>query len=493
MLTEGFLDLVQVYIRLHFLMQKVTARTVVLPTFCRAYFHAKFTLEPSFDRVAAFVAEASEIIVKVQYDFRPIVSVIVDAIMSLQMPFLQCLDTSSLRNKGVHSLTLKPELMTLPSEDPLLYDMVRLERMHMRIAYGLLPCAEAYARVNPDLIGTVLRECVFTPLYRDLSVDLMYRYNIMLKNFKPKKGDIPADMAKELSRKLKDVQKVVSDAEKAVEHGEMLAVHGTRRVYLRQEMGTLHSLFSDKPGLLAPKLTLLISLLAYARSELMWLLRHQCTLMPKGFKLKNEDFTDPHVTDLIYLINQLSDLVRKHAPLIRDYFLGFISGADVRVAQRESAGLKLPDGSKARALVDAVLAEAAALRPGAPANLESLRLNWFRVESYLSSTESSQMVEPLRVQLQKFCTIVRHSLYVDCIDRVFDDSVALDDLWYFREGFKQAFLSSTAGGTTQPMRCMVYLRLLSEFANRPNEYETSVVFFWCMRLVFFVWLFYCFS
>ncbi len=51
-----------------------------------------------------------------------------------------------------------------------------------------------------------------------------------------------------------------------------------------------------------------------------------------------------------------------------------------------------------------------------------------------------------------------------------DRYVALDDLWYFREGFKQAFISSTIGGSTQPARSMVYLRLLAEFANRPSPF-----------------------
>lgn len=82
-LTEAFLDLVQVYMRLLFLIQSIGDRQVVLCIFCRCYFHLKYVSEPSFDRTAEFIAGYSEVVPRVQADFRNVSSILVDSIMSL--------------------------------------------------------------------------------------------------------------------------------------------------------------------------------------------------------------------------------------------------------------------------------------------------------------------------------------------------------------------------------------------------------------------------
>lgn len=112
------------------------------------------------------------------------------------MPFSSNLDVNAMRSKGLHSLTLKPDTMDLPSDDQQLYDLVRQRNNYLRIAYGLLPCGESFARISPEIVGAVLQEAVIVPVYRDVSIDLIGRYNLMLKNLKPKKGDVPAELMK---------------------------------------------------------------------------------------------------------------------------------------------------------------------------------------------------------------------------------------------------------------------------------------------------------
>ncbi len=43
-------------------------------------------------------------------------------------------------------------------------------------------------------------------------------------------------------------------------------------------------------------------------------------------------------SDLIYLIDQLVGLIRKHSDLIRDYYLEFLAGADLRGVQKVLGG-----------------------------------------------------------------------------------------------------------------------------------------------------------
>ena len=123
------------------------------------------------------------------------------------MPFASNVDVNAMRSKGLHNLTLKPDTMGLPSDDQQLYDLIRQQKNYLRIIYGLLPCGESFARVSPDIIGAVLQEAVVAPVYRDISIDLISRYNLMIKNFKPKKADIPADVMNGKKKKKKKKQK----------------------------------------------------------------------------------------------------------------------------------------------------------------------------------------------------------------------------------------------------------------------------------------------
>jgi hypothetical protein len=91
--------------------------------------------------------------------------------------------------------------------------------------------------------------------------------------------------------------------------------------YVRLELQSLLALFRDKPGLLGPKMTLLLSGLAFAREELMWLARHQTGPLPRSSKLRTEDFEDKRFTDILYLVNQLISLLRTHAGLVKRFLI----------------------------------------------------------------------------------------------------------------------------------------------------------------------------
>ena len=370
--TEAYLDLVQVYMRMLFLMQHITDRQLVLSFFCRAYFHMKYVSEPSFERTAEFVHRYTEVVPSAQADLRNVSNQLADAITTLYMPFASNSDVSALRTKGLHNLTLKPDAMALPNDDQQLYDQMRQHKNYLRIVYGLLPLGEAYAKISPDLVTMVLQEAILTPVYREISIDLSSRYNFMIKNFKPKKGDVPAELLKDLTKVMTAVKKSVDTADKFLER-EVLQVHQQRRVYVRQELQNLLNLFRDKPGLVAPKFTVLLSILALARDEIMWLVRHYTGPLPKGSKLKPEDFDDRRLTDLVYLVNQLTTLVRQNAGLIRNYYIEYLSGVDLRLAQKEAGSVTLPPGAKVKSLMDSILAELQTLRVGEEHDFSALR------------------------------------------------------------------------------------------------------------------------
>lgn len=79
----------------------------------------------------------------------------------------------------------------------------------------------------------------------------------------------------------------------------------------------------------------------------------------------------------------------------------------------------------------------------------------------------------------KFSLICWHSQYLDNQEGLMQEYCSLGDLWYFRECFKQNFVNAISGGPTQPMRSMVYLRLLAEFAVQPNVWVRKLRLYVC--------------
>jgi hypothetical protein len=82
--------------------------------------------------------------------------------------------------------------------------------------------------------------------------------------------------------------------------------------------------------------------------------------------------------------------------VVCSYYAECVSGMDLRVAQKEAGATQLPPGAKVRGLIDSIFGQLQQVS-SATNDLASLRLNWFRVESWLSSGESSVFIDPLKV------------------------------------------------------------------------------------------------
>ena len=70
------------------------------------------------------------------------------------------------------------------------------------------------------------------------------------------------------------------------------AVHKERRNYLRTALNDMALILSDQPGLIGPKILVVLSALSLAQDEIQWLIRHVNTAPPRGKKVSQDDFTD---------------------------------------------------------------------------------------------------------------------------------------------------------------------------------------------------------
>jgi hypothetical protein len=113
---------------------------------------------------------------------------------------------------------------------------------------------------------------------------------------------------------------------------------------------------------------------------------------------------------------------------------------------------------------------------GTEYNFDSLRLNWARVEATLSVASSTINPSAVKELVHRGRIICLHTRNVDEIEEQIDLHASLKALWYYRESLVQVFDKSIIDGPANPLNCMAFLHLLSEFPENatgwyPKERE----------------------
>lgn len=134
--------------------------------------------------------------------------------------------------------------------------------MYTWLSLCLLTCPENYHEVSLDLLKAVLLQGYLVHIHSSFCVHIHSLYHSMLKSYKPpvvKKSSIPKEVIKQIKKKTTEASKMIGVLEKeAVSVAPR--VHKERRIYLRQQLTELLDILADKPGLLGPKITVLIFL-----------------------------------------------------------------------------------------------------------------------------------------------------------------------------------------------------------------------------------------
>ncbi len=113
---------------------------------------------------------------------------------------------------------------------------------------------------------------------------------------------------------------------------------------------------------------------------------------------------------------------------------------------------------------------------GTEYNFDSLRLNWARVEATLSVASSTINPSAVKELVHRGRIICLHTRNVDEIEEQIDLHASLKALWYYRESLVQVFDKSIIDGPANPLNCMAFFHLLSEFPENatgwyPKERE----------------------
>jgi hypothetical protein len=131
-----------------------------------------------------------------------------------------------------------------------------------------------------------------------------------------------------------------------------------------------------------------LAALSLAKHEILWYFHHQthAGLLKKPIV---GEFVDDKIWELIFAVNQLSLLVSSLATVIRTYYLKSLRGPDSRKFQALVSNLtetKPVDNSVAQTLT-AIIATLQVANDDT--DFEALRLDWERIEAFISDTAAA--------------------------------------------------------------------------------------------------------
>eukprot|EP01087_Luapelamoeba_hula_P014697 TRINITY_DN4352_c0_g1_i1.p1 TRINITY_DN4352_c0_g1~~TRINITY_DN4352_c0_g1_i1.p1 ORF type:complete len:922 (+),score=120.84 TRINITY_DN4352_c0_g1_i1:139-2904(+) len=467
LVTQGYMELVVKFIQLNILITMINDRRVIVTAFARLSFIMRNKSEPNFERIAQFLTRYAFPFVKLPEILKPCSKRIGQALSSLMMPYMKTNDLQYLRKEGLLNITLNPDKIALPAQDPMQLNLLVRDKMLQWILWGFLFCADELEHNDAlVLIRVCLTHCWRLTVFRDVTVSVHAFYDMAWKGYKSK------------TFKLAKERKIIVDAANSSALGDGAGLHHSYRIFLRQSLSSLLMLFKDFPGLLGPKITLLWSGLAQAKAEILWYYRHIGSEPPKTKdKFMRENFRDRNISELLYLVNQLIQLVRQHQRVIQSYYLEYLNGADCKDLQKHMSKASSSIGD-AGPIIQDVLRELSNINPQALASADStqtfdftgLRLNWYRVEAKMSATAANLTVSQAKELVHRGRLIYLHSRNVDQLEEQIEEYASLKMLWYFRDLLVDSFEKAINDGPCNPLYTTGYLHLLAEFPENTTPF-----------------------
>jgi NCK-associated protein 1 len=470
-LTEQWLDLMVLYVKVHILAGLISDRRVIAAVYFKMFYHIRSSLEPAYQKVSKWIIETETPFRKLQDEFRVINDAMGKALMPFMMSYMKCRTINILRKEGAINLTLKPEEITRPIQDQGRVDLAIASKVYQWIVYGFLCTPGTLGTPGAvDLAKFALSEAFLTPVFRDISVPLYTEYDSLFANYKSKTLN--------LAKQKKTIKEAATSS---VQEGGRR--HLERRIYVRQELEALWHLFRDKPCLLAPKILVLYAAMSLAKEELFWYFRHTEGAPPEKLKkhYKAEEFKDKRISSLMHLLDNLTTLVQTHKKLIISYYLEFMAGADqVALLQLLDTSFMSTAGTQIAGYAQAILHDLQGINVDAfesgryTPNFKNLRDNWLRVEALMSHPSSSAPISKYKALAHRFYVTYLHSRNVDLIEEMLEEYANFRAVWYYKDSIfaqqNNLFDALIVDGPDQPLHAMTFLRLLAAAPSNATQY-----------------------
>ncbi|XP_060162433.1 nck-associated protein 1-like isoform X5 [Globicephala melas] len=313
--TRSYLDLIVTYTSVILLLSRIEDRRVLIGVYNCAHEMLHGHSDPSFARLGQMVLEYDHPLKKLTEEFGPHTKAVSGALLSLHFLFVR-------RNQGAEqwrsaqllSLISTPAAMINPANsDTMACEYLSVEVMERWIVIGFLLC---HGCLNSNsqcqkLWKLCLQGSLYITLIRE---DVLQVHKV----------------TEDLFSSLKGYGKRVADVKESKEHAIANSgqFHSQRRQFLRMAVKELETVLTDEPGLLGPKALFAFMALSFIRDEVTWLVRHTENVT----KTKTpEDYADSSIAELLFLLEEIRALVRRHVKVIEQYHLQYLARFDALV------------------------------------------------------------------------------------------------------------------------------------------------------------------
>ncbi|XP_055329481.1 membrane-associated protein Hem-like isoform X2 [Paramacrobiotus metropolitanus] len=436
--TVRYLELVTKYVCLMIILSRVDDRKAMLGLYTAVNELANGVSEPSFPRLGQMILDYESPLKKLCEDFVPHNRILSSALLSLQKIYSRRnLTADQWRSAQLLNLTSFPLTLSTPAHtETTACEYLSLETMERWILIGFTLCHTSLNQpVAMELWSLALHTSWIMTLFRDEAIQVHY---YLISFFESIKG---------LNKRVNELR----DSYAAVVQNSIV-FHKDRRLFLRIALKELNLLFSDQPGLLGPKALLALIALSLARDEISWLIRHSVHFDP-GQPSKDkrnrgyDEIIDRHLPELLFLTEQLRELIRRHGKIIQTYHIQYLGSFDSGMlnALMQNISTLPEDENVILSSLCHSLSELSRRKNNSDINcdtadLRDVRLDWFRVQASASSTARNNFVLHEHKDLVSHLnTVAYHSRLVDDLDNLLEEVSDLSICCFYQSFFQEQF------------------------------------------------------
>lgn len=429
-LTKAYLDLIVTYASLMMLVARVDDRKAVLGLYNHAFEMKNGRGEDSFPRLGSMIVDYENPLKKIAEQFVPHQQRVSTALQSVHEIYVRRNSTAEQwRQSQIVSIISAPLQMLNPAtSDVPPVEYLSLETVQKWILFGYTLCHQQLAMPGvTDMWKVALQDGYCITLFRDEIIMFHKEFQNLL------------DGMKGYSKRVKDIQDAAALA--VTTRGP---VHKERRNYLRTALKEMSLILSDQPGLLGPKILVVLEALSMAKDEIMWLVRHACNSPPKGRKLNQEDYVDVKLPQMLLFVEEVRGAIQKYVSVLQRYFVQYLNGFDVTVLKEVVQKISVCSDDISMIMTsfidDLSQLNVKQVEAGDTFDFESLRLDWMRLQAYTSIRGAAPELKENKDLAVLMNNVSFHSKLVDAPERLLNEISDLSIFCFYPSFFEESFL-----------------------------------------------------
>ncbi|XP_007429574.1 nck-associated protein 1-like [Python bivittatus] len=428
--TKNYLDLIVTYVSLIILLSRIDDRKALIGLHHCTHEMIHGTSDASFRRLGQMIIEYENPLRKLVEEFGPHTKTVSHALLSLHFLFSRRNHSvDQWRSDQLFSLISNPANMLSPaSSETMACEYLSLEALERWIVMGFLLCHSCLGSTQSclDLWRMALRGSLYITLVRD---EVLSIHKVTEEAFSGIKG----------------YGKRITDVKDCKEHALQQSgqLHRGRRNFLRNAVREMEAILANEPGLLGPKAVYVFMALSFCRDEVSWLCRHS-EHISKG---KNqEEFTDSYLAELLFLMERLRNLLKRHQTVLQRYHVQYLSHFDAQVLGNVIQDLTVCPEEES-VIMSAFVNTLTSLTVKQvdvkeKCEFKGLRLDWFRLQAYTSVTKAPLQLRENHDLAKVMNLIVFHTKMLDSVEELIVETSDLSFFGFYVRHLEKLFASS---------------------------------------------------